>query len=137
MKISRIALSGLAGSVVMFGLGAIGHSVILKDFREGVLRQHPNLPAIYGGILVLALLMTYLHSISYRGDSRVIAGLRIGILVALLWTIPGGLVRFGAQQGISMVAVLLDSAWHVIEEGLGGVVVALVYSGTKRGPETE
>lgn len=123
----RFALAGFSSSVVMFSLGAVGHGFLLKNVREGVLRDAPLLPAIYGGILILAFLMAYAYPAGYKGGSPVAEGLRFGIFIALLWTIPGGLVRFGAQRGISMTPILFDAAWHVVEEGCGGIVIGLVY----------
>lgn len=126
MQAKRILFAGLVSSVVMFGLGAIGHTVLLRNFREGMLRSRPLLPVIYLGILLLSLLMAYTYSITFRSGSPVIHGLKIGILVAVIWTVPGGLVRFGSQQSISLIAIFLDAAWHLFEEGVGGVLIGLV-----------
>jgi hypothetical protein len=132
MQAKRMLLAALVGSVVMFGLGAIGHTVLLRNYREGLLRGRPLLPIIYLGILLLSLLMAYVYSITYIRGSTVVHGLKIGILFALIWTIPGGLVRFGSQQGLSLAAIFLDAAWHLIEEGAGGILIGLVCRKSER-----
>ncbi len=61
----------------------------------------------------------------YEGGSPLREGLKFGAVIGLLWWFPTNLVFYGAFEGpFSMV--LVDSAWHVVEEALAGAALGLV-----------
>ena len=62
----------------------------------------------------------------YEGGSRLSEGLKFGAIIGLLWWPPTNLVSYGVLDGLFSM-VLVDSAWHVVEEALGGAALGLVY----------
>ena len=46
--------------------------------------------------------------------------------LGLLWVLPHGLAMAGAHD-TSVVYVVKNSAWHLVEQGIGGALVALAY----------
>jgi hypothetical protein len=125
-SLKKTLLSGLAASVPMFLLGAVGHGVLLRGYREGTPLDRPMLPVLYLSVLVLATLMAFVYARVRPSGSAIRDGLFLGILFAITWTVPGGLSRFGALQGVELGKIFADAAWHLIEEGVGGVVLVLV-----------
>ena len=70
--------------------------------------------------------MAYMYPKGYEGGSPIAEGLKFGAVIGLLWWFSTNLVLYGALDGpFSMV--LVDGAWHVVEEGLAGIALGLVY----------
>ena len=122
----------VVGFVVIFVLGFLWHSVIMTGFYEehygdvARARADTKIPFIVLGYLVLALLMAYLYPIGYKGGSPAAEGMRFGILIGLLWVLPHGLISH-ATENITLTGIIVDAIWHVVEEGAGGIAVAMVY----------
>jgi len=53
-------------------------------------------------------------------------GLKLGLLVGVLWVFPHALAMAGAHDR-SLVYVFKNAAWHLIEQGLGGIAIGLIY----------
>ena len=130
MNTKKILYAWLAGAAVMLFLGFLWHTVILGDFYDTHLaaaaRDEPKMSFIILGYLVLALLMAYMFPLGYKGGSAVTEGLRFGILIGLLWILPLQLVFHGLLN-IGLAGGLVDASWHVVEEGVGGIIIAIVY----------
>ena len=47
-------------------------------------------------------------------------------LIGLIWILPFSVILHGVWN-LPLTGVIVDSAWHVIEEGLVGIAIALVY----------
>jgi hypothetical protein len=73
--------------------------------------------------LLLAALMAFLFSQSFTSSPGAGAGFQFGALFGLIATLPLYLILF-AVWDVSMAHILVDSGWHLIEEGLGGIVLA-------------
>ena len=78
------------------------------------------------GSLVIAILMAYTYPIGYKGGSAVKEGFRFGALIGLIWVLPVSLIFSGAWN-YPLVAVIVDSAWHIVEQGVTGIVIAMIY----------
>jgi hypothetical protein len=88
---------------------------------------------IYGGYLLLALLMAWLYPRFVRPiSSPVRDGLLFGIGSAVVWSMPYSLVLFGVYN-FPYPALPRDFAWALVEQGAGGVVIALIYGKSKAG----
>ena len=134
MNVKRFLLAGIAGFVVMFVLGALWHALLMKGFYAThygeVQREAENIPVIALGMLVLGLLMAYAYPIGYRGGLPVAEGARFGVLVGLILALVGGIIYYGAFK-ITLTGTAVDAVCHVIEQGVGGLVIGLIYgSGT-------
>ena len=130
MNVKKWFLAGLVGFVVMFILSGLWYMLIMDAFyREqvgGLMREQYNFIFIVLGYLVMAFLMSYIYPIGYKGGSPAKEGLRFGVLIGLLVWLSSNLILYGAHN-MTLSATLVDSGWHVVEEGIGGLVIALVY----------
>jgi uncharacterized membrane protein len=130
MNVKKWFLAGLVGFVVMFILSGLWYMLIMDAFyREQVgalMREQYNFIFIVLGYLVMAFLMSYIYPIGYKGGSPAKEGLRFGVLIGLLVWLSSNLILYGAHN-MTLSATLVDSGWHVVEEGIGGLVIALVY----------
>jgi len=130
MNVKKFVLAWVAAVVVTFLLGVLWHLFLLADFYEvqhqALAREEPNMPVIIVGHLILGFLMALVYPIGYKGGSPVKEGFRFGGLIGLIFVLPASVILHGVWN-LPLTAVIVDSAWHVVEEGGGGIALALVY----------
>jgi hypothetical protein len=127
MNTKKMVIALFASFIVMFLLAGLWHMVIMADLYSGPNSLvEPMLYFIALGYFVLALIMTYIYPKGYKGGKPVIEGLKFGILMGLLWILPLSLVLYGVMGGSGTV-IIVDVIWHVVEQGIGGIVIGLVY----------
>ncbi len=59
-------------------------------------------------------------------SSPLLSGVRFGVIAAIFWLMPYSLVLFGAYK-FPYVALPLDFSWALIEQGIGGALIGLIY----------
>ncbi len=70
--------------------------------------------------------MALVYPIGYKEGSPVKEGFRFGALIGLIWILPVSLIFHGVWD-LPLTGVIVDSAWHVVEEGIAGIAIAFVY----------
>ncbi len=130
MNVKKLVLAWVAAFVVTFLLGGLWHLFLLADFYEahtqGLAREEPNMPFVIVGYLILGFLMALVYPMGYKGGSPVKEGFRFGAVIGLIWILPLSVILHGVWN-YPLTAVIVDSAWHVVEEGIAGIGIALVY----------
>ena len=130
MNVKKLLLASLAGGAVTFALGWLWHTQLMGDFYSthsaALARSEPNITLVALGSLVLGILMAYTYPIGYKGGSAVKEGFKFGALIGLIWTLPLSLI-FSGIWNLPLIAALVDSGWHVVEQGLTGIVIAYIY----------
>ncbi len=130
MNTKKMVIALFTSFIVMFLLAGLWHMVIMADLYSGPNSlEEPMLYFIALGYFVLALIMTYIYPKGYKGGKPVIEGLKFGILMGLLWILPLNLVFLGVMESLegSGTVIIVDVIWHVVEEGIGGIVIGLIY----------
>ena len=123
----KFTLAALAGGAVMWLLAGLWHVVFMAAFyADEADASHEGTGIILIAYLVLGLLMAYMYPIGYRGGRPILEGLRFGMLIGLLWVFPHELAMAGAH-GEPLAYVFKNAAWHVVEQGVGGIAIGLVY----------
>lgn len=127
-RCGRLALAAVGGALVMWVLAGLWHTLLVARFYETAAHaQHEGIGVILLGYLTLGGLMAYLQSRMTRGGRPLVEGLRLGVVVGLLWVLPHGLVMVGAH-GELVGYVLKNAVWHLLEQGVGGLVVAYIWA---------
>jgi hypothetical protein len=126
MNLKKLALSTIVGSVVMLVLGGLWHGVIMAKMFSPM----PVLQLVAVAYVILALLMSYAYPIGYKGGSAVKEGLRFGAFFGLVWILPLQLIFYASGQ-LTINFVITEALWHVVEQGVGGIAIALTYSKLK------
>jgi hypothetical protein len=76
-------------------------------------------------------LMSALYARIDRGPGSIAwQGVRFGAAVGVLWLMPYSLVLFGVYR-FPYEALSLDVGWALVEQGAGGLVVALIQGRTR------
>ncbi|MEO9805033.1 MAG: DUF2177 family protein [Reichenbachiella sp.] len=132
----RIALSLIAAFLTMFVLGGLWNALIMENFylshSPSIIRPPEafNLPVIALGYFVLTAIMTLIVVQNFNENPKFIGGFMFGATFGVAATLPLYLILWG-RWDFSMSYVLVDSIWHLFEEGIGAVVLCKVFYGTK------
>ena len=132
----KLLFATLASTAVMFALaglytGVLADEFIVNDVDPALLRSPPNLMLVASGYFLLALLMALLFPrLGRLSKSPAISGLYFGLATGVCWLMPYSLVLFGVYK-FPYVALPLDFAWALVEQGIGGLVIGLIYGKAK------
>ncbi len=130
MNVKKFVLAWVAAAVVVLLLGSLWHQFLLADFiaanTQALAREEPIMAFVILGNLILGFLMALVYPMGYKGGSPVKEGFRFGALIGLIWILPVSLIFHGVWN-LPLTGVIVDSAWHVVEEGIAGIAIALVY----------
>jgi len=128
MNTKQIIIATLASGLVMWALAGLWHKLLAVAFYSRETHaSHEGVGIILIAYLVLGLLMAYLFPAIQPGQNILLSGLIFGAVIGLLWVFPHELAMAGAH-GKPLAYVFKNAAWHVVEQGVGGVVIALVVS---------
>jgi len=126
MDIKKLLLTAVPGGFGMWVVAGVWHNLIMAHLYAEVHATHDGIGLLLIAYLILALLMSYLYQLSYRGGSPIMEGVKIGVVVGILWVFPHGLAMAGAHDE-SLPYVFKNTAWHIVEQGVGGLLIGLVY----------
>lgn len=126
MKIKKIIFATLSGGFIMWIVAGIWHNLIMANLYADVHAQHDGIGLLLVAYFILAFFMVYLYPLFNKVENRVLNGLLFGGIIGLLWVFPHELAMAGAH-GTSVLYVIKNGAWHMVEQGIGGVIIALVY----------
>ena len=123
----------LAGAATMMVLGGVFHLVLAGDYLarqlpEAAIMPSPGLVALF--VVPVSLIMAYMYPKGYEGGGPAVEGFRFGAVLGIVMVLPLN-VLFVGMFGVSVGAAFIDVPWHVIEQGVTGAVIGLVYG--KRG----
>ncbi len=130
MSTQRFLLATAVSALVMLALAWLWHGAFMAEFyvaHTALPREVPLTRMFVFGYVVLAVLMTHLYPKGYSGGSPVAEGLRFGIFIGLLFVLPHGLILYGADGGHTGTLVIVDASWHIVEQGIGGIVIAVMH----------
>lgn len=126
----------LAATISMVLLAGLWHKIIMARFYASETHaSHEGTGIIFLAYVVLSLLMAYLYPRGYKGGQPVLEGLTFGLIIGLLWVFPHELAMAGAH-GTSILYTFKNVAWHMIEQGIGGIILGLVYGRGKTHTQT-
>jgi hypothetical protein len=128
-------MAAIGSMVVMFLLSYVWHGLLMQSFYMGDTgavgatwhRAEPMVLYIALAYIVLASIMAYLYPKGVEGDNKLMNGIRFGAFIGVLWILPLQLVFHGIFNGFELKVIAVDTAWHVVEQGIGGIIIAYIY----------
>lgn len=134
MNIKRWLLASAAVFVVIFILEMVIHGILLADIYQqtaAVWRPQAEMEAnmwyMWLGYLILAPVFTYIYVRGYEaGKDGLAQGLRYGVIVGILLSIPQSLIWY-AVLPIPGALALYWAAAGMVEVIAAGVATGLIY----------
>ncbi len=129
----KFLIAWIGSFIVMFILAGIFNGVIIRDYVDAnfpltVMRAGPDMAFVSAGYLLLAFLMTWIYPRVVASSSNPVrSGAIFGMVAGICWLLPFNLVMHGVFV-FPALALLIEPAWALLEQGLGGVVIGLVYA---------
>jgi uncharacterized membrane protein len=128
MDYKRFVVAVILSFIVMFALSVAWNALVMGDlareYGPSIMRDVPMTQWVVIGYLILSLLLTVAYAQSRVSGPRVLRGLKVGVLVGLLWSLPFGLVLHGVAE-YPLLLVIVNSAWALVEVGAGGIIVSV------------
>lgn len=128
MKLSKLILNVGVTGFSMWVISGLWHNLILANFyAKAKGASHEGIGILLISYFILAGFMVFLYTRYYQGGKPVLEGLKFGAIIGILWVFPHDLAMAGAH-GEPMAYVFKNGIWHAVEQGLGGIVMGLIYS---------
>jgi len=112
----------------MWVLAGLWHEIAAIAFYASVDRaEHQGLGIILAAYLFLGVAMAAVYPVVRMSGRTALDGLVLGAAFGVIWVLPHGLVM-AAAHGESLSYEFINAGWHVIEQGIGGLVVTTAYT---------
>jgi len=135
MDFKRATIATVCSGFGMWAVAGIWHNLIMANLYESVHAAHEGIGILLVAYLILAFLMSYMYPRGYKGGRPAWEGLRFGMIIGILWVFPHGLAMAGAH-GDSILYVFKNSAWHMVEQGIGGIIIGLILKNPQSGSKS-
>ena len=127
MAPKKLLLSTIVVSFTMWAIAGFWHEIIMAHFYSAETHAaHEGTLIILAAYLVLGFIMSYLFPLFCKNGRPLAEGLKFGILIGFLWVFPHELAMAGAH-GTSLSYVFKNAGWHIIEQGLGGLIIGFFF----------
>ena len=128
MNFKKIIPATLVAFVILFLADWLWFGVIFADWFHKMMpsSMNENIPMHAVGELCLAFLMAAIYPYGYKGGSAVKEGAMFGILIGLVYQLPGSFHMY-ASMGGSLSVVFFFIANGIVMGIIGGITVAMVY----------
>lgn len=131
MKTKNFILAWFSAFVVCFALGYAWHEYFMADFyiehSERLRNPAIDIRVFAVAYIIVTFLMTFLYTNWQKSKRPLIDGLLLGLVTGLLWSLPAPLIDVAYGVGVSLGGIFIDSGWQMLEEGVGGAVMAWSY----------
>ena len=125
MTYARAAVAALGGALVMWLLAGAWHEIVASRlYADRIQDEHQGVGLIFLAYCVLALLMTFFLRHARLSQRPLVQGAVLGSVIGILWVFPHELA-LAAAHGEPLGYVFVNAAWHVVEQGTGGIVIAV------------
>ena len=141
MEPKKMIGAWIGSFVVMFLLSFLWYGLLMEEFYAATYAE-VNLPMedfsmtlIVVGYLIQAFMLSYIFPIGFGGGSAVKEGLRFGLILGMLFALPGAFI-LAAVYKMPLEGNLIDAAYHIVEFAAGGIVIAKIYGSGAEAPES-
>lgn len=120
-----LIIASLAAAAGMWIVAGIWHEVLAAHFYTADTAPHQGVGLILVAYVVLAGLMALFYRRGFSNGRPLLNGAWFGALAGLFWVLPYTL-SMAAAHGEPVTGVFANAGWHMVEQGVGGVIIALV-----------
>ena len=131
MNVQKFLIATVVATVVLFVIDYLWFGLIFKDWFAAHMPPQGDPADMHiathlVGEICLAALLAYIYPLGYKGGSPVSQGIMFGILMGLVYALPGSIHMSAGMEGAMPVACFFI-AHGLIAGILGGLAVAMVY----------
>lgn len=127
----QLFISAVISGFIMWVVGGLYHNLIMPAVDENVHPHHEGLGITLIAYILLGLLMSYFYSNAKDAKDSLSKGLKIGVIVGILWVFPHGLTMAAVHES-SISYQFTNTLYHIVEQSIGGVMIFLSYRYLKR-----
>lgn len=139
MKIQKLAIAAVAGTVFLFLLDWLWYGMLMKDSMDmpGA-RPEPDFMWLVISYIVFSVAFASIYGSWSGGSSKVNAGLNFGIWVGLMVGLAMSLMWYSLSTSMTLNQSLVDAGYSIVKYILLGIVVAFAtdHPGGARGKAT-
>ena len=126
MDSKKIIVATLLGGFGMWLVAGLWHNLILPSIFPD---NHATHDGIFIGLIayfLLAGVMAYLYPFYSQNKSNSKTGFLFGMIIGFLWVFPHGLALAGSHD-TSIAYEIRNCIYHLFEQGIGGIIIGLIY----------
>lgn len=129
MKIQKLAIATIGGTVLLFLLDWVWYGMIMKDsMNMPGARPEPDFMWLVISYVIFSLAFVTIYSKWNGGGSKVNSGLNFGLWMGILGGLAMNLMWFSLMDVMTLGQSLTDSVYTIIKYILLGIVVAYLSS---------
>lgn len=125
--ILKSIVAAIATGFGMWIVAGLWHNLIMPTLYTDTHATHEGIGIMLIAYLVLAFFMVYLYTQIHYDKNPIKEGFKLGMVIGILWVFPHELVMAGAHEGKSISYVFKNALWHMIEQGIGGMIMGLIF----------
>ncbi len=129
-KIFRLLLSLIFSGFVMWVVGGLYHNLIIPAVNKNIHPHHEGLGITLLAYIILGFLMSYFYLNSKDNIDSLWKGIKTGAIIGILWVFPHGLTMAAIHES-SIGYQIKNTLYHVIEQGIGGIIVFCICKNKK------
>jgi hypothetical protein len=122
----KLGGSSVFTGFVMWFVGGLYHNLIMPAIDNNIHPHHEGLGIVFIAYILLGLFMNYFYLNHSDNKDSLRKGLKIGMIVGILWVFPHGLTM-AATHETSFLYQFSNTLYHMIEQGIGGIIIFITY----------
>ncbi len=130
MKIQKLAIAAVAGTVFLFLIDWLWYGMIMKDSMSMTgARPMPDFMWLVISYIVFSVAFVSIYGSWNGGGSKVNSGLNFGLWVGLMVGLAMNLMWYATTTLVTLNQALMDSVYSIVKFILLGIVIAYVAGG--------
>ncbi|MEX1015057.1 MAG: hypothetical protein WDZ80_07940 [Candidatus Paceibacterota bacterium] len=125
-SIFKMITASFISGFAMWVVGGLYHNLIMPTVNENMHPHHEGIGITLIAYILLGLLMSYFYVNSKDNRDSILKGLKIGMIIGILWVFPHGLTMAAVHES-SISYQITNTIYHIIEQGIGGIVIFVTF----------
>lgn len=127
MKIQKLAIAALVGTVFLFLIDWVWYGMLMKDsMTMPNARPEPDFMWLVISYIVFSVAFVSIYGAWNGGSNKVNSGLNFGLWIGIMVGLSMNLMWFSLTTTITLNQALMDSAYSIVKFILLGIVIAYV-----------
>jgi predicted MFS family arabinose efflux permease len=130
MKIQKLAIAALVGTVFLFLVDWVWYGMLMKDsMTMPNARPEPDMMWLVLSYIVFSVAFASIYGAWNGGSSKVNSGLNFGLWIGLMVGLSMNLMWYSLTTTVTLNQALMDSVYSIVKFILLGILMAYVAGG--------